>query len=86
MFQIYDAARMSGLSLLCAHSGLNNINHIVAQLLTLAYNVHIHRAYGVGVFVAVHVVDILALQLVAVVVNLVLYVERAVDVELVLAP
>ena len=59
-----------------AHAGLHHVDHIVAQLLALLYDVHVHRADGVGVFVIVHVVDVLRLQLVAVVVDFVLDVER----------
>ena len=58
-----------------AHSGFYDVYHIVAEFLAFLYDIHVHRADGVGVEVVVHVVDVLALQLVSVVVDFVLYVE-----------
>ena len=63
-----------------AHSGFYDIHHIVAEFLAFLYDIHVHRADGVGVEVVVHVVDVLALQLVSVVVDFVLYVEREVGI------
>ena len=67
------------------HAGLYYVYHVVAELLALLDDVHIHRTDGIGIEVVVHIVDVLALQLVAVVVDFVLDVERAVHVEPVLA-
>ena len=63
-----------------AHSGFYDVYHIVAEFLAFLYDIHVHRAYGVGVEVVVHVVDVLALQLVSVVVDFVLYVEREIGI------
>ena len=62
-------------------TGLNDVHHIVAQLLTLIDKVHIDGAYGVRVLVVVDVYDVLLFQLVAVVVDLILDVECVVDIE-----
>ena len=60
------------------HSCLHYVHHVVAELLALLDDVHIHRTDGVGVEMVVYIVDVLALQLVAIVVDLVLDVEREV--------
>lgn len=57
------------------HAGLYYVYHVVAELLALLDDVHIHRTDGIGIEVVVHIVDVLALQLVAVVVDLILDVE-----------
>ena len=73
-------------SLAQAHTGLNNVYDIVAKLLALLDNVHVHSADGVSVLVVVDIIDVLALELIAEVVYLVLDVERAVGVKLILMP
>ena len=60
------------------HTSLDYIHHVVAELLALLDDIHIHRTDGVGVEMVVYIVDVLALQLVAIVVDLVLDVEREV--------
>ena len=62
------------------HSCLHYVHHVVAELLALLDDVHIHRTDGVGVEMVVYIVDVLALQLVAIVVDLVLDVEREVGI------
>ena len=57
------------LALLGSHACLHNVDYVVAELLTFTHDIHIHRTDGVGVFVVVHVVDVLALELRAVVVS-----------------
>lgn len=56
----------------CTHTCLHHVHHIVGELLTLVDDIHVDGTYGIGVLVVVDIVDILRLQLVAVVVNLVL--------------
>ena len=65
-----------------AHASLNNVYDVVAELLTFLDDVHVHGSDGVGVHMVVYVVDVLALQLGAIVVDLVLNVERAVGIVL----
>ena len=62
------------------HAGLHYVHHVVAELLALLDDVHIHRTDGVGVEMVVYIVDVLALQLVAIVVDLVLDIEREVGI------
>ena len=62
------------------HSCLHYVHHVVAELLALLDDIHIHRTDSVGVEMVVHIVDVLALQLVAVVVDLILDVEREVGI------
>ena len=62
------------------HAGLHYVHHVVAELLALLDDVHIHRTDGVGVEMVVYIVDVLALQLVAIVVDLVFDVEREVGI------
>ena len=57
------------------HTSLHYVHHVVAELLALLYDVHVHGADGIGIEVVVHIVDVLALQLVAIVVDFVLDVE-----------
>ncbi len=58
-----------------SHARFDHIYHVVAQLFALTHYIHVHCAYRIRVLMVVHVVDILALQLVAVVVYLIFYVE-----------
>ena len=81
----YAGNNLSGFFLLCSHASLNNIYNIVAKLFTLAYYIHIHRTNGIRVLMVVHVVDVLALQLVAIIINLVLDIERTINVKIVFA-
>ena len=62
------------------HSCFHYVHHVVAELLALLDDIHIHRTDGVGVEMVVYIVDVLALQLVAIVVDLVLDVEREVGI------
>ena len=68
------------------HSCLHYVHHVVAELLALLDDIHIHRTDGVGVEMVVYIVDVLALQLVAIVVDFVLYVEALVDIVVLLVP
>ena len=52
--------------------GLNHIHHVVAQLLALADEVHVIDAYLVTIEAVVDVLQVLVLQLVAVIVDFVL--------------
>ena len=61
-----------------AHTSLYYVYHVVAELLAFLDDIHVHRTDGVGVEMVVYIVDVLALQLVAIVVDLVLDVEREV--------
>ena len=63
-----------------AHTGLYYVYYIVAELLALLDDIHIHGTDGVGIEMVVYIVDVLALQLVAVVVDLILDVEREVGI------
>lgn len=69
-----------------AHACFHDVDYIVAQLLAFLDDVHIHRADGVCVEVVVDIVDVLALQLVAVVVDFVLDVEGTVGIGVALVP
>ena len=62
------------------HTSLHYVHHVVAEFLAFLDDVHIHRTDGVGVEMVVYIVDVLALQLVAIVVDFVLYVEREVGI------
>ena len=62
------------------HSCLHYVHHVVAELLALLDDIHIHRTDGVGVEMVVYIVDVLALQLIAIVVDFVLDVEREVGI------
>ena len=63
-----------------AHTSLYYVYHIVAEFLAFLDDVHIHGTDGVGIEMVVYIVDVLALQLVAIVVDLVLDVEREVGI------
>ncbi len=62
------------------HAGLHYVHHVVAELLAFLDDIHIHGTDGVGIEMVVYIVDVLALQLVAIVVDLVLDVEREVGI------
>ena len=62
------------------HTSLHYVHHIVAELLALLDDIHIHGTDGIGIEMVIHIVDVLALQLVAVVVDLILDVEREVGI------
>ena len=66
-------------------AGLNDIDYIVAEFLTLVDEVDVDGTLGIGIFMVVHINDVLCLELIAVVVDLVLDIERAVDVVRLLA-
>ncbi len=63
-----------------AHTSLYYVYHVVAELLAFLDDIHVHRTDGVGVEMVVYIVDVLTLQLVAIVVDLVLDVEREVGI------
>ena len=60
------------------HTSLNNVDNIVAKLLALLDDIHIHGTDSVGVEMVVDIVDVLATQLAAIVVDFVLDIERTV--------
>ena len=62
------------------HTSLYYVYHVVAELLAFLDDIHVHGTDGVGVEMVVYIVDVLALQLVAIVVDLVLDVEREVGI------
>ena len=62
------------------HAGLHYVHHVVAEFLAFLDDIHIHGTDGVGIEMVVYIVDVLALQLVAVVVDLILDVEREVGI------
>ena len=62
------------------HAGLYYVYYIVAEFLAFLDDIHIHGTDGVGIEMVVHIVDVLALQLVSVVVDFVLYVEREIGI------
>ena len=62
------------------HTSLYYVYHVVAEFLAFLDDIHIHGTDGVGIEMVVYIVDVLALQLVAVVVDLVLDVEREVGI------
>ena len=62
------------------HAGLYYVYHVVAEFLAFLDDIHIHGTDGVGIEMVVHIVDVLALQLVAIVVDFVLDVEREVGI------
>ena len=61
-----------------AHTSLNNVDNIVAKLLALLDDIHIHGTDSVGVEMVVDIVDVLATQLATIVVDFVLDIERTV--------
>ena len=63
-----------------AHTSLYYVYHVVAELLAFLDDIHVHGTDGVGVEMVVYIVDVLALQLVAIVVDFVLDVEREVGI------
>ena len=62
------------------HAGLYYVYYIVAELLAFLDDIHIHGTDGVGIEMVVYIVDILALQLITIVVDFVLDVEREVGI------
>jgi len=62
------------------HAGLHYVHHVVTEFLAFLDDIHVHGTDGVGVEMVVYIVDILTLQLVAIVVDLVLDVEREVGI------
>lgn len=46
-------------ALLGSHAGFDDVDYVVAELLTFVDDVHIHGADGIGVFMVVDVVDVL---------------------------
>ena len=62
------------------HAGLYYVYYIVAELLAFLDDIHIHGTDGVGIEMVVYIVDVLALQLIAIVVDFVLDVEREVGI------
>ena len=63
-----------------AHTSLYYVYHVVAELLAFLDDIHVHGTDGVGVEMVVYIVDVLALQLIAIVVDFVLDVERVVGI------
>ena len=63
-----------------AHTGLYYVYYIVAEFLAFLDDIHIHGTDGVGIEMVVYIVDVLALQLIAIVVDFVLDVEREVGI------
>ena len=62
------------------HAGLYYVYHVVAKFLAFLDDIHIHGTDGVGIEMVVHIVDVLALQLITIVVDFVLDVEREVGI------
>ena len=62
------------------HAGLYYVYYIVAEFLAFLDDIHIHGTDGVGIEMVVYIVDVLALQLIAIVVDFVLDVEREVGI------
>ena len=62
------------------HTSLHYVHHVVAEFLAFLDDVHIHGTDGVGIEMVVYIVDVLALQLIAIVVDFVLDVEREVGI------
>ena len=62
------------------HAGLYYVYYVVAELLAFLDDIHIHGTDGVGIEMVVYIVDVLALQLIAIVVDFVLDVEREVGI------
>lgn len=65
----------SALRLTSTGASLHDVDYIVAQLLTLVDEIHVHRSNRVGIDVVIDIVDILSLDEIAVVVDLILDVE-----------
>ena len=61
-------------------AGLYYVYYVVAELLAFLDDIHIHGTDGVGIEMVVYIVDVLALQLIAIVVDFVLDVEREVGI------
>lgn len=76
MFICKENVRKEYFSLSHSHSSLGDIDHIVAELLTLLYDVHIHRSYTIGIEVVIDIIQILVAKLVAIVIDFRLDIER----------
>ena len=61
---------------------LHDVDDIVADALAFIDDVHVHRTYGVGIFMVIDINGVSTAELVAIVVNFVFNVERAVDVDI----
>ena len=66
----------SGFCLLDTYTCFDHINHIIAQLFAFLHDIHVHGAHGIGLEMVVHIIYILTPELVALVINLIFYVER----------
>ena len=62
------------------HAGLYYVYYVVAEFFAFLDDIHIHGTDGVGIEMVVYIVDVLALQLIAIVVDFVLDVEREVGI------
>ena len=62
------------------HTSLHYVHHVVAEFLAFLDDIHIHGTDGVGIEMVVYIVDVLALQLITIVVDFVLDVEREVGI------
>ena len=62
------------------HTSLHYVYYVVAELLAFLDDIHIHGTDGVGIEMVVYIVDVLALQLITIVVDFVLDVEREVGI------
>lgn len=76
MFICKENVRKEYFSLSHSHSSLGDIDHIVAELLTLLYDVHIHRSYTIGIEVVIDIIQVLVAKLVAIVIDFRLDIER----------
>lgn len=76
MFICKENVRKEYFSLSHSYSSLGDIDHIVAELLTLLYDVHIHRAHTIGIEMVIDIIEILVAKLVAIVVDFRLDIER----------
>lgn len=76
MFICKENVRKEYFSLSHSHSSLSDIHYIVAELLALLDDVHIHRAHTVGIEMVIDIIEVLVAKLVAVVVDFRLDIER----------
>ena len=74
-FCTYCRLRKSVLLFLHICASLHHIHYIISQFLTLADNIHIMYPHLVIIFLIIHIQHILILQLIAVVIYLILYIE-----------
>ena len=80
LIYIYIYKEVLCLMLSYTHAGLYYVYHIVAEFLAFLDDIHIHGTDGVGIEMIVYIVDVLALQLITIVVDFVLDVEREVGI------